>query len=107
MPFSDLILIGLVALFVTGATVWVVWYVANAVFPDEVVHLQFFLTFIVVIISFVILLCFGSALTIYNAITVPPWPRLLPSYLSLPEFLVAAVICISLTAWLWLRWRKL
>jgi hypothetical protein len=30
MPFSDLILIGLVALFVTGATVWVVWY-GNAI----------------------------------------------------------------------------
>ena len=80
MPFSDLILIGLVALFVTGATVLVVWYVVKAVFPDEVANLQFFLTFIVVVIPFVIILCFGSALIIYNAITAPPWPRLSPLY---------------------------
>ena len=107
MPFSDLILIGLVALFVTGATVLVVWYVVKAVFPDEVANLQFFLTFIVVVIPFVIILCFGSALIIYNVITAPPWPRLLPLKLSLPEFLAAAVIYIGLTMWLWPRWRKL
>jgi hypothetical protein len=62
MPFSDLILVGLVTLFLTAATVWIVWYVVKAVFPDEVTHLQFLLTFIVVIIPFVLLLCFGSAL---------------------------------------------
>jgi uncharacterized membrane protein len=106
MQFSDLILISLVTLFLTAATVWIVWYGVKAVFPDEVTHLQFFLTFIVVIIPFVILVCFGSALIGYNAITASPWPRLLPLKPSTPEFLAAAVIYIVLTAWLWLRWRK-
>jgi hypothetical protein len=107
MPFSNLVLVGLLALFPTAATVWIVWYVVKAVFPDEVTHLQFFLTFIVVIIPFVILLCFGSALISYDAITTPPWPTLLPLKRSTPEFLAAAVIYICLTVSLWLRWRKL
>jgi ABC-type arginine/histidine transport system permease subunit len=107
MPFSDLILVGLATLFLTAATVWIVWYGVKAVFPDEVTHLQFFLTFIVVIIPFVVLLCFGLVLTSYNAITAPPWPRLLPLNESTPVFLAAAVIYIGLTVWLWSRWRKL
>jgi hypothetical protein len=106
MPFSDLILVGLATLFLTAATVWIVWYGVKAVFPDEVTHLQFFLTFIVVIIPFVTLVCFGSVLISYNAITAPPWPRLLPLKPSTPDFLAAAVIYIGLTVWLWLRWRK-
>jgi hypothetical protein len=107
MPFSNLILVGLLALFLTAATVWIVWYVAKAVGPDEVRHLRFFLTFIVVIIPFVILIYFGSALISYDAITAPPWPTLAPSKRSTPEFLAAAVIYIGVTVWLWLRWRKL
>ena len=106
MPFSDLILIGLVTLFLTAATVWIVWYGVKAVFPDEVTHLQFFLTFIVVVIPFVILVCFGSALISYNKITAPPWPTLLPLKEPMQVFLAAAVIYIVLTVWLWLRWRK-
>jgi hypothetical protein len=104
---SELILIGLVTLFLTVATVWIVWYVAKTVNPDEVKHLQFFLTFIVVIIPFVMLTYFGSFIIEYDAITAPPWPTALPSKLSPPEVLAAAVIYIGLTAWLWLRWRKL
>jgi ABC-type Fe3+-siderophore transport system permease subunit len=107
MPFSNLVLVGLLALFPTAATVWIVWYVAKAVDRDEVRHLRFFLTFIVVIIPFVILLWFGSALITYDAITAPPWLTLLPSKRSTPEFLAAVVIYIGLTVWLWLRWRKL
>jgi hypothetical protein len=106
MPFSDLILIGLVTLFLTAATVWIVWYVVKAGFPDDVTHLQFFLTFIVVVIPFVILVCFGSALISYNKITAPPWPTLLPLKEPMQVFLAAAVIYIVLTVWLWLRWRK-
>ena len=106
MQFSDLILISLVTLFLTAATVWIVWYGVKAVFPDEVTHLQFFLTFIVVIIPFVILVCFGSALISYNKITAHPWPTLLPLKEPMQVFLAAAVIYIVLTVWLWLRWRK-
>jgi hypothetical protein len=90
---SELMLIGLVTLFLTVATVWIVWYVVKADNPDEVRHLQFFLTFIVAVIPFVILVYFGSAVIIYDAITAPPWPTALPLVPSRP--------------WLWLRWRKL
>ena len=100
---SEQILIDLVTLFLTVATVWIVWYVVKADNPDEVRHLQFFLTFIVAVIPFVILVYFGSAVIIYDAITAPPWPTLLPSKLSLRELLAAGVIYIGLTAWLWLR----
>jgi hypothetical protein len=92
---SELILTGLVTLFLTIATVWIVWYVAKAVNPDEVRHLQFFLTFIVVIIPFVILIYLGSAIIIYDAITAPPWPMALPLTLSPREILAAAVIYIG------------
>src|SRR5262249_54004743 len=97
---AEIILIDLVALFLTVATVWIVWYVFKAAFPDDVTHLQSFLTLVIVIIPFVILLCLGSALIIDHEITAPPWPTLLPSKPSLPEFLAAAVIYIGLTAWL-------
>ena len=103
---SELILIGLVTLFLTAATVWIVWYGVKAVFPDEVTHLQFFLTFIIVIVPFIMLLYFGSFILIYDAITAPPWRTALPSRLTQPEVLASAVIYISLTMWLWLRWRK-
>ena len=71
------------------------WYVAKAVFPDEVRHLQFFLTFIVVIIPFVMLIYFGSAIIIYDAITAPPWPTALPLKLSSGELLAAALKRVS------------
>ena len=98
---AEIILTDLLALFLTVATVWIVWYVVKAVFPDD--DQQSFLTFVIVIIPFVMLLYFGSALIMYDAITAPPWPTLLPSKLSLRELLAAGVIYIGLTAWLWLR----
>jgi hypothetical protein len=96
-----------VTLFLIVATVWIVWYVVKADNPDELRHLRFFLTFIVVIIPFVILVYFGSAVIIYDAITAPPWPTALPLKPSTRLLLAAAVTYIGLTGWLWLRWRKL
>jgi heme/copper-type cytochrome/quinol oxidase subunit 2 len=104
---SELILIGLVTLVLTVATVWIVWYVVKAGNPDEVRHLQFFLTFTLVIIPFVMVIYFGSAIIIDDAITAPPWPTALPLKLSSRQLLAAAVIYIGLTVWQWLRWRKL
>ena len=104
---SEQILIDLVTLFLTVATVWIVWYVVKAVFPDDVPHLPFFLTFVVVIIPFIILISFGSAFIVNDAITAPPWPTALPLKPSRLEILAVAVTYIGLTAWLWLRWRKL
>jgi len=98
---AEIIPIDLVALFLTVATVWIVWYVVTEIVQDDVTHLQTFLTFAFVTIPFVMLVYFGSALIIYDAMTAPPWPTLLPSKLSLREFLAAAVIYVGLTAWLW------
>ena len=103
---SELILIGLVPLFLTVATVWIVWYVAKTANADEIRHPQFFLTFIVVLVPFIMLVFFGSFILIYRAMTAPPWPTALPAKLSPPDELASAVIYISLTVWLWLRWRK-
>jgi len=106
-PIYEIVLIDSVALFLLVATVSIIWYFLKKAFPDEVKDVRLFLTFIVVIVPFLILICFGPALMIYNAITAPPWPTLLPLKLSLPQFLTAAVIYIGLTAGLWLRWHKL
>jgi hypothetical protein len=38
---AKLIFVGLVTLFLTIATVWIVWYVAKALDPDKVTHLDF------------------------------------------------------------------
>jgi hypothetical protein len=66
-----------------------------------------FLTFIVVIVPFVMLTYFGAAIIIYDAITAAPWPIALPAKPSSRELLAVAVPYIGLTVWLWLRWRKL
>jgi heme/copper-type cytochrome/quinol oxidase subunit 2 len=103
---SELILIGLVTLFLTVATVWIVWYVAKTVDPDEIKHLQFFLIFIVVIVPFIMLFYCGSFILICDALTALPWRTELPSRPRPLAVLASAVIYISLTIWLWLRWRK-
>ena len=112
----ELILIGFVATFLTVATVWVLWYAAEKVLPDEVGQLQFFLTFIVVVIPFVMLVYFGLDVLIDDAVaTGAGWPTALPfagwptewPLVLPPEILIAAVVYIGLTVWLGLRWRKL
>ena len=107
LPVPELILIGLVKLFLIVATVLIVWYVEKANFPDEVRYLRTLLTFIVVIIPFAILIYFGSAVIIYDAITAPPWPAALPLKPSSRKLLAPVVTYIGLTVGLWLRWRKL
>ena len=89
------------------ATVWILWHALVKINPDEATHIRSFLTFIVVVVPFVMLIYFGSAIIIYNDITSPPWPRALPLKLSPRDYLAAAPIYIGLTAWLWLHWRKL
>ena len=112
----ELILVGFVAAFLAIATVWVLWYAAEKVLPDEVGQLQFFLTFIVVVIPFVMLVYFGLDVLIDDAVaTGAGWPTALPfagwptewPLVLPPEILIAAVVYIGLTVWLGLRWRKL
>jgi 4-amino-4-deoxy-L-arabinose transferase-like glycosyltransferase len=51
---AEIILIDLVALFLVVATVWILWYVLEKISLDEVKDARFFLTFILVIVPFVI-----------------------------------------------------
>jgi len=107
--FDETVLIDLLALAMAIATVSILWYVAKRAFPDDVKDLQFFLTFIVVVIPFVIITYFGLAALNYDAIAaLAGWPLALPfdSLLS-PLMLGAVAFYIGQTMWLWWDWRKL
>ena len=71
-PFllDEIILVDLLALFLAVATVSILWYVIKKIFADQVKDLQFFLTFIVVVVPFVLLICFGLAVINYDAAAV-------------------------------------
>ena len=100
-----LLLIGFVATFLTAATVWVVWYALEMMFPDDVRDPGFFLTFIIVFVPFVMLIYFGLDALIDDAVATQAG---LPTEFGLPpETPVVAVVYIGLTLWLWLRWRKM
>ena len=104
----EIILVDLVALFLAVATVWILWYVLKKISLDEVRDARSFLTFILVIVPFVMLIYFGLATLNYDVMaTRSGWPQALPlKRLSLPV-LGAAAFYIGQTAWLWSRWRKL
>jgi len=107
--FDETVLIDLLALAMAIATVSILWYVAKGAFPDDVKDLQFFLTFIVVVVPFVIITYFGLAALNYDAIAaLAGWPLALPfdSLLS-PLMLGAVAFYIGQTMWLWWDWRKL
>ena len=107
--FDETVLIDLLALAMAIATVSILWYVAKRAFPDDVKDLQFFLTFIVVVVPFVIITYFGLAALNYDAIAaLAGWPLALPfdSLLS-PLMLGAVAFYIGQTMWLWWDWRKL
>jgi tungstate transport system substrate-binding protein len=107
--FGEIVLIDLLALVVAIAAVSILWYVARKTFPDDVKDLEFFLTFIGVIVPFVMLICFGMAVVNYNAIAaLAGWPLVLPLDSPLaPPIVVAAVFYIGQTVWLWWNWRNL
>ena len=110
-PFvnGEVLLIDLLALVVAIATVSILWYVVKRVFPDDVKDLQFYLTFIGVIVPFVLLVCFGLPVINYDAIAARAgWPLVLPldSLLS-PAIVAALAFYVGQTVWLWWDWRKL
>jgi hypothetical protein len=73
------ILVDLLALFLAITTVSILWYLVKKIFPDDVKDLQFFLTFIVAVVPFVIVVWLGMAVTSYDAITARSgWPPVLP-----------------------------
>ena len=103
---SELFLIGFVATFLTAATVWVLWYVFETIFPDDVRDPGFFLTFIIVFVPFVMLIYFGLAVINYEAIAARSgWPQMLPLSPFSPLIVGMVVFYIGQTVWLWLDWR--
>ena len=107
--FNETVLIDLLALVASIATVYVLWYVVKKAFPDDVKDLQLFLTFIVVIVPFVMMVYFGLAVMNYDAIAaLAGWPLVLPlDSLLLPLLVGAVAFYIGQTMWLWWDWRKL
>jgi hypothetical protein len=106
---DEVMLVDVVALFLSIATVSVLWYVVKKrIFPNEVRDVRFFLEFIVVAVPFVILVYFGAAIVNYNAIIrFFDWPEVLPLSGRLPPAIIgAAVFYIGQTVWLWWDWRK-
>ena len=104
---SELFLIGFVATFLTVATVWVLWYALEKIFPDDIKDMGFFLIFIIVFVPFVMLIYFGlDALIDDTVATGAGWPTELPFGVP-PEIPVMGVVYIGLTVWLGMRWRKL
>src|SRR5215469_12743777 len=67
---DEIVLVDVLALFLSIATAFILWYVLKKIFPDQVKDIQFFLTFIIVIVPFVILVYFGGAVINYNAIAI-------------------------------------
>jgi tungstate transport system substrate-binding protein len=107
--FDEIVLIDLLALLLSVGTVSIIWYVAKKIFPDEVKDLQFFLSFIVAVIPFVMIIYFGLAVINYDAMAaLSGWPLVLPldSPLS-PPVVGLAALYIGQTMWLWWDWRKL
>jgi tungstate transport system substrate-binding protein len=106
---DEIVLIELLALVVAIATVSILWYVVKKAFPDEVEDLQFFLTFILVAVPFVMLVCFGLAVISYDVIAGRSgWPLVLPlESLLWPPVVGVAAFYIGQTMWLWWDWRKL
>ena len=96
----------LLALVLTVATFWLLLHTIET-HPKEI-DLRFFLTLIVVIIPFVMVIYFGLATIICNEIVAARSGRpILPLELvSLRKNVPAIVTYIGLSTWVWLRWRK-
>jgi len=104
---DEVVIIDLLALFLAIATVEIIWYVVKKAFPDEVRDLRFFATFIVVIVPFVVIVCFGLAIINYDAMaTRSGWPPALPLHgLLSPPIIGVLIFYVGQTAWLWSSWR--
>ena len=75
---DEIVVIDLLALFLAVAAVEIIWYVVKKAFPDQARDLRFFLTFIVVIVPFVLTVCFGVAIINYDAMAIRSgWPPVL------------------------------
>ena len=105
---DEIVIFDLLALCLAVVTVNIIWYVVKKAFPDEVRDLRFFLTFIVVIVPFVLTICFGIAIINYDAIAIRSgWPPALPLQgLLSPPIIGAVIFYVGQTLWLWSSWRN-
>jgi len=105
---DEIILIDFVALFLAIVTVSILWYFVKKLFPNEDRDVRFLLTFIGVVVPFVMLIYFGLAVINYDAIAAwSGWPQVLPVKNSLsPLILGTVVFYVGQTVWLWLDWRR-
>ena len=100
------IMLYLVALFLTVATLWPFSYPTQTIFP-KLSGPQSVWVIIVVIIPFVMLFYFGLAFLIDDTISMEAdHLTAREEELSFTEGLVAAVSYVGLSGWLWLRWRN-
>ena len=95
----------LLALFLTVATIWLLLYAIET--RPKQIDARSFLVLIIVVIPFVIGIYFGLATIICNEIVAAGRPILPLELLSLRKIVPATVTYIGLSAWVWLRWRKL
>ena len=104
----ELIFFGFMPVILIVATVWIVWHLLEKIDPDEVKSIQSFVTYIIVVVPFVMLFYGGFAILIYDQMMAAShgW-HLLPLSPSSLVMLAAAIVYVGLTVWLWSRWRKL
>ena len=105
---DEIVVIDLLALFLAVAAVEIIWYVVKKAFPDEDRDLRFFLTFIIVIVPFVLTICFGFAIINYDAMAIRSgWPPALPLQdLLSPPIIGLVIFYVGQTLWLWSSWRN-
>ena len=100
------IMLYLVALFLTVATLWPLSHLTQTISPKQP-DPQIFWLFIVAVIPFFMLIYFGLAILISDTISVgATWLTADDDELTLSESLVLAVSYVGLSGWLWLRWRN-
>jgi len=100
------ILLCVVPLFLTVATVWILWQAIEKIEPDA--DIRSFLTFIFVIVPFVMFVCLGVTALFHDEIAT--WsgsPTVLPLNPPSHALVAGTALYIGQTVWLWSRWRKL
>ena len=105
-PTATTILLYLVALFLTVATLSPLSHLTQTIFPKKAGP-QFVWVLIVVVLPFVMLFYFGLAFLIDDTISMgADHLTAREEELSFTEGLVATVSYVGLSGWLWLRWRN-
>ena len=105
-PTAATILLYLVALFLTVATLWPFSHPTQTIFPKKTGPRSVWLL-IFVGVPFVMLIYFGLAFLISDTISLgAPWLTAKENELSFTEGIVAGVTYVGLSGWLWSRWRN-